>query len=526
MRVEDLASGVVVGDRFRLERILGRGSYGDVWLADVIDDPDLPKRVALKVYQQPQQSRATKLLLQEAATGGQFDHTRLVRVFGAKRLDGLVVMWMEYADGPTLLERLGSEDAPRAVMLDDALRWMEQIAEGLAYLHMQDPPFVHGDLKLDNIVLSPATGARLLDFGQSRAIEERFVATDGTGAFPYLAPEIIGRAEEGVGVRGVPSDVYAFGVIAYRFLTGRFPRRSIPEVINLVPYPRPRELNPSIPKELEALVLRCLEKKPEARYATGSELLAAVQDVRAELDSSALEEPAPLAAVEPLPTVASQLVELTETLVRDGRAEEAVDKLEEAMQRISTSPRLLMIYGAAAQVVGKLEAAHIVYRRTLAWLRRHGASDEELRDPMEARSNLDVQLKRYEDAVEAYRWLSERWPDKRWYRYRLGVSLGLAGRYRESIEVLQALHEEGPQTALVCAKIGFAHLQSRQVETAVQYFNEALMLDPSEPEALFNLGYIRAVQGHREKAQLYAERLAKVEGAKERARELTRLLGG
>lgn len=145
MKVADLATGVVLGERFRLVRLLGRGSYGDVWLADSLDDANLPPRVAVKIYLQNQQNRALRVLLDEATMAMAFDHNRLVHVFGAERIDGLVVMWMEYVEGPTLLERLGNEDHPRPVTLEESLAWLRDIAEGLAYLHVQDPPVVHGD---------------------------------------------------------------------------------------------------------------------------------------------------------------------------------------------------------------------------------------------------------------------------------------------------------------------------------------------------------------------------------------------
>ena len=524
MRVADLANGVVVADRFRLIRLLGRGCYGDVWLADTLDDPGLPPQVALKVYLQNQQNRGTRVLLEEAVAARGFDHERLVQVFGAERIEGLVMMWMEYVDGPTLLERLGNEDSPRAVSLADTLSWLRDIAEGLAYLHAQDPPRVHGDLKLDNILLQPSRGARLLDFGQSRVIEERFVATDGTGALPYMAPETLGRGTSGEGRRYVASDIYACGVIAYRFLTGRFPRRSLPEVMNLTPFPRPMELNSSVPEALDALVMRCLEKRPERRYATGAELLAAVEGLDAALVEKSRAVTAPARPASRPSSIAEELELLANELLAQGRAEEAVSELETALQRMSTSPRLLLVYAAAARAVNRLEVAHLVYQRSIAWLQRHHAGPDELRDPMEGRAELDVRLKLYEDAADAYGFLAENWPEKRWYRYRHGVTLGLAGHYGRAIEVLANLHADGPPSALVCAKLGFAYRQVGQIDVAVQYFNEALMLDQHEPVALAQMAEIRAIQGRYDRALVYLERLETVEGAETDARRLRGML--
>jgi serine/threonine protein kinase len=524
VKVADLANGVVLGGRFRLIRLLGRGSYGDVWLADVLDDPELPAQVAVKVYLQKQQNRALKVLLEEATIAVGFEHERLVRVFGAQRIDGLVVMWMEYVDGLTLLERLGPGDNPQPIMLSQALTWLRDIAEGLAYLHVQDPPIVHGDLKLDNVLLDDS-GARLLDFGQTRSVGDRFVATDGTGALPYLAPETLGSVINAQGRRYVSSDVYACGVIAYRFLTGRFPRRTMSEVWNLTPYPRPIELNSTVPLPLDDLVMRCLEKRPDRRYATGAELLAAVEAIQAELAESAQAVTSPARQPERIPALAEDLERIANELIADGRPEEAVEKLEEALNRMSTAPNLLLLYAAAARSVDKLEVAHLVYKRAVNWLRANDAEPAALRDAIEGRSELDVRLKNYDEAVEGYQELTRHWPDKRWYRYRLAVSLGLAGRYADAASVLQALHTEGPASATVCAKLGFVHRQMGDFDLAVQFFNEALMLDQYEPVALSQMAEIRALRGRMDKAEQYLARLEQVEGAQDELQRLRRKLG-
>ena len=524
MRVADLANGVVIAGRFRLVKLLGRGSFGDVWLVDNLTEADLPPQIALKIYLQKHQNRALKVLLEEAAVASRFDHDRLVRVFGAERLDGLVLMWMEYVEGPTLLQRLGPEDAPHPVSLEQTLAWLRDIAEGLAYLHAQSPPRVHGDLKLDNVMLPPKDGARLLDFGQSRVVEERFVATDGTGCLPYMAPETLGQGGDGEGRRYVASDIYACGVIAYRFLTGRFPRRTFAEVTNLVPFPRPVELNSSVPEPLDQLVLRCLEKRPERRYRTGVELLAAVEDLQRRLAGAVLDPVTSPAPTPPALSMADELERMAQDLMANGRADEAVERLESALQRLSTSPGLLMIYAAAVRAADRLEVAHMVYERVLRWLGGRGANPDERRDATECLADLNVRLKHYDEAADAYGWLLGHWPTRRWYRFRFGVTLGLAGRYPEAVEQLAALHAEGPPSGVICAKLGLAHRQLGDAATAVQYFNEALMLDQFEPVALAQLAEIRAIQGRYDKALAYLERLEQVEGAETDARRVRGML--
>lgn len=524
MKLAEISAGVVFGGRFHLKEILGRGSYGDVWLAEVRGDDSLPPLVALKIYHH--QERATRKLLEEARYALTFEHERLVRVFGAERLDGLVVMWMEYVRGETLFHRLGDEDFPKPVALEDVLRWMQEIAEALAYLHSMEPPWVHGDLKLDNILLDDRIGARLADFGQSRTIEDLFVETDGVGAWPYLAPEVLGGGADGRGQRYVSSDIYAFGVITYRFLTGRFPRRTLSEAIHLAPFPRPIELNSSIPQELDELTMKCLERRPHDRYSTGAALLAAIENLQRKLSSRADVAMTPAQPAERfLPTPGQEMLAMAKEMLEAGKTEEALAWLDSVMQRMSTSPHVLLIYAEAARRAGRLDAARNVYSRVVRWMKSNGAADDELRHPYEGLAELDVRLKKYEEAVVSFGWLVERWPDNRWYRYRLGVALGLAGQYRKSVRILQDLHEKGPSSAVVCAKIGLAWLQLNNTQQACQYFNEALMLDEYEPIALFHLARIRYLRGSMDLAFEYLDRLGRIEGAEDLFKELGRLLG-
>lgn len=528
MKLADISRGVVLGERFRLVDILGRGSYGDVWLADVVRDDtgELPRQVAIKVFYL--QDSGNRFLFKEAQLSVQFTHERLIRVYGGERIDGLAIMWMEYVPGHTLHQLIGETENPQPVSLEQVLAWLHDIAEGLAYMHMQDPPCVHGDLKLDNVLIDPQVGARLADFGQSRPMDHQFVDTDGVGAWPYLAPEVMGRSTEGRGKRGVPSDIYAFGVIAYRILTGSFPHRGMTQALRQIPFPRASHLNSSIPRELDEIVAKCLERRPQDRYATGSELLSAVEKLQ-----SALARPSEKAFEAPVPqrveltTATDELAKLARELLDQGQVEEVIGRLEKAMQRMSTSPRVLLVYGEAAKRVGRLDAALTVFIRALRWMEQHGWSEEERRDAREGVAEVYVRLKQYEDAVQHFGVLAERWPERRWYRYRYGIALGLDGsqaRVRKSIEVLQRLHDEEP-SALVAAKIGHAYEELGQVDQACQYYNEALMIDRFEPTALFHLGRIRAVQGRIDKAREYLDRLSQVEAAEDQTQALARLMG-
>ena len=527
MKLADICRGVVLGGRFRLVDLLGDGSFGYVWKADVInaDEAQLPSTIALKIFKDVHSGN--KLLFREALVAQKFTCDRLVKVFGCERIDGLPVMWMEYVPGQSLHELLGTSDAPTPYGLKEVLGWLRDLAEALAHMHRQEPPIGHGDLKLDNILIHPDEGAKVADFGLSKPLPAKFVDTNGNGAYPYWAPEILGKTEGEPGKRCIASDIYAAGVIAYRILTGRFPRSSWTECLTQVPFPRARDLNGSIPPELDAIVAKCLEKKPERRYQTGCELLAAIESLINQADTAPKVLQVPRPEHVPVPAAANELLAYAQQLLSEGKVDDAMVRLESGMQRMSTSPRVLLVYGEALRRVGNFQTALSAYARALRWMEQHGWSDDEKRDAIEGLGEVNIRLKRYEHAVHQFERLSTTWPDHHWYQYRYGVALALEGsdpKLRKSIEVLQDLFEKKP-SALIAAKIGQAHQELGQIEQACQYYNEAIMLDEFEPVALARLGHIRAVQNRMEKANECLDRLLQIEGAEDEAHKLARQMG-
>ena len=153
---------------------------------------------------------------------------------------------------------------------------------------------------------------------------------------------------------------------------------------------------------------------------------------------------------------------------------------------MSTSPKVLLVYAEAAMRLNKLDVARAVYLRLIHWMESNGWKDGDQREAHEGLAEVSVRLKSYEDAVKNFEWLIERWSEKRWYRYRLGVAYGLAARFDKSIEALQPLQDEEP-SALICSKIGFANFQKGNIELACQYFNEALMLDDDTKQTFLTL---------------------------------------
>jgi tetratricopeptide (TPR) repeat protein len=284
--LEPLASGAVCLppvdampriDGFAIERELGRGAMGVVYLAR----RDAPRRqVALKLLPGGRRagSRERRQWLREAEAASQVRHPGVVTLHEAGETDEWFLLVLEYIPGGTLADRLETPLPP-----PNAARWMETIARAVHHIHRCGQ--LHLDLKPSNILLDGDAGGgwegvtpKVSDFGIARPVEAGATETGGPGLGgtpSYMAPEQITRARKDV---TAVADIHGLGAILYHMLTGRPPHQgaTILETIDLVqrhdPIP-PRRLNPKIPADLETICLKCLEKQPDRRYAA-AELLA------------------------------------------------------------------------------------------------------------------------------------------------------------------------------------------------------------------------------------------------------------
>jgi eukaryotic-like serine/threonine-protein kinase len=255
---------------YRVLAELGRGGMGIVLRAY---DEELRRTVALKVLPPERaDARARARFVREAQAAAGLSHDNVVPVHAvANPPDGPPYFVMQYVEGPTLRQRIQAADR-----LDqtEAARVAVQVADGLAAVHHAG--LVHRDVKPANILLDGTTGrARITDFGLVRlAAHPGGTTQDGAirGTPEYMSPEQV-RTPDRIDTR---SDVYSLGVTLYEALTGSVPFHGVPhmvlqQILNDEPRP-PRRLNDSIPRDLETICLKCLEKEPAKRYASAGEL--------------------------------------------------------------------------------------------------------------------------------------------------------------------------------------------------------------------------------------------------------------
>jgi serine/threonine protein kinase len=276
-----------VGEPYKVVKVLGAGAMGEVYL---VENHAMRRLEALKVLKKVEQNQADLIaqgrFKREVRAAQLLSHQSIVATYDCGQLsDGRMFLTMEYVQG-TALHDLLQQRGPLPITL--ALGIMAEVADALHHAHAAG--VVHRDIKPHNLVLADHPDGkivRVLDFGMAKILggtlqESMVLSADGAifGTPQYMSPEQC---------RGLPpdprTDIYALGCVVFELLLGEPPFRGALAPLfaaHLKTPPRvPSKVDPEagIPAELDAVILRCLQKAPEARFQTGGDLCAAVQSV-------------------------------------------------------------------------------------------------------------------------------------------------------------------------------------------------------------------------------------------------------
>jgi serine/threonine-protein kinase len=271
--------------RYQLEREIGRGAMGIVYLGR---DTAINRMVAIKAiplaseFSDAELVEARSRFFREAETAGRLNHPNIVTIYDVGEERGLAYIAMEYLKGRHLSDYTKSSNLlePRKV-----LEIIARTADALGFAHKQQ--VVHRDIKPANLMYDPSTDVlKITDFGIARlsgAGSTRTGIVLGTPSF--MSPEQL----EGRTVTG-HSDMFSLGVSLFQLLTGQLPftadsMTGLMQQIAEAPHPPLRAFRPDLPASVESVIDRALAKNPEARYDSGAQMAAALEDCRSRMPS-------------------------------------------------------------------------------------------------------------------------------------------------------------------------------------------------------------------------------------------------
>jgi tetratricopeptide (TPR) repeat protein len=267
-----LEPGDELGQRYRIEQLLGQGGMGRVYKAY---DKELERMIALKVLQPELVSdpNALQRFKQELLLASRISQKNILRIHDLGEADGVKFISMAFVEGEDLHHLLRTHGR---LSVDRAVKIAQQLCEALDAAHSEG--VVHRDLKPQNILMGKNDQVYVVDFGLAKSLEASAAGMTRTGQYlgtpRYMAPEQV--EAKPVDSR---TDLYALGLILFEMLTGEEPFKGDSTLqimyrrVKEKP-PNPRDLDPEIPDYLSRIILRCMERDPARRYQSAKEILA------------------------------------------------------------------------------------------------------------------------------------------------------------------------------------------------------------------------------------------------------------
>ncbi|MUL33950.1 serine/threonine-protein kinase [Priestia megaterium] len=454
---------LMLGSKYVLKEYISEGTFGYVWSAINLETEEL---IALKIPKN--QERGDHALSEGIKLIGHF-HPNLIKIYWMGRLDGVFVIEMEYFKGKCLSEELMDNGFKSPKTIKEISLIVLDILEGVKFLHNKN--ICHGDIKPQNILFNNRE-VKLTDFGTSKFIENIFVKTaDAGGTWAYMAPEVAGSNK-----RYLISDIYSLGVLLYQLLTGRTPHETPIQVVNNIPFPKPREINDNISNNMEEIILRALQRNPEDRYqnidAFKQDIIERVLNMGEKESSSSLQILEKSSNDDWMQNVINYYhddqYQQAELLLRFEK--ENGNKSQDLIYHMAYVYNKLERYYDSLNEIKKIEIDKVES------IRREGFKD----NVFSLKAKIYLELKKYDEAMMLYELLSKKNPKNINYKYRLAITYGLVNKPNKAIGLLEEINEETPGLLYIVKKLGHAYDMKKDFGKARAYFKFALRMDPED----------------------------------------------
>ncbi len=345
-------SAHVFNNRYRLDNKLGEGGMATVYCGT---DTLLRRRVAIKVLRHDYASdqEFVRRFYQEAESAAKLSHPNIVNTYDVGREGDTYYIVMELVDGPSLAEIIAADGRlPEPVALDYAA----QVCNGLAYAHRQG--LLHRDIKPANILITKDDVVKLSDFGIARAVSQQTMTMTRPGmvmgSVYYLSPE----QAQGLDLTEA-SDLYSVGIVLYQMLTGKLPftgESPVTVALKHISDPAPA-LDPSagVSPALASIVSKLLQKQPENRFRSASEVASALREARERPSFAAY------SLVDDAPGYGGAAIAVQPPPRRSRLPDRRIDAVEEEESRRGPSAwivALLALVLIGAAVAGYIMSAH------------------------------------------------------------------------------------------------------------------------------------------------------------------------
>ena len=270
---------------YKILEKLGEGGMGVVYKAQ---DLKLDRMVAVKFLpkhlSESQENKAR--FMQEAKATAALNHPNILGVYEVDEIDGSLFFAMEFIEGKTLKSHIASLKSATGIPLDQAINWTKEIAAGLRAAHEKN--IIHRDIKPENVMLTKDGHLKIMDFGIAKLKGSTGMTKTGSsmGTLAYMSPE----QAQGISADN-RADIWSLGVVFYEMLTGEVPFKAEHEagmlylIVNENP-PVPSAMDKKIPRHIDPLVTRMLEKDRDKRFSSMGEIVTALDQVRKEIEAA------------------------------------------------------------------------------------------------------------------------------------------------------------------------------------------------------------------------------------------------